>query len=609
MAVTLGSNIASIKGQRRLSETEARLRSTYERLSSGQRINRASDDAAGLAISSRLHADTRVYSRAALNASDAISLLNIADSAVASLSTIVTRIKELATQSANGVFSSKQREALNSEANALVEEYNRILSTTSFNGLNLIESKLSLNVQLGYDTLEISVGDGLSTRAAGTGTFTLQETIPGAFSNFTTLVDLDNDGDLDILDVSSGGGNPMYASLNNGDGTFASRITTMVGACNQIATGDVNNDGYADAIVTTSAANVLLLIGNGDGTFQAPQSIAVGATTRFAQLADMDRDGNLDLVSVSVGEQLVYIRNGNGDGSFDAASTYSVGNREEIAIVDVNEDGWLDVFTGANGSGGTSMALNNGSGGLLASTVLDAISVGGPRDLTYGDFDGDGNIDLIFGGDDASDYAVVRFGNGNGTFQTAQAYVASSSYISVADFNNDGLDDFMAGGTVFLSNGDRTFESSLQISADLYEPRVSGDLNGDGAADVVVSNGAAGGGPVVYFNNTTLTGGLASANLLTAESSRAALDDLDETELSINAERSRIGANMSRIAAALRLMQSSQMQLEAARSRIMDIDYAQEAADLARLMALQQVEAAVLSQANLEPQLALKLLA
>src|SRR6266436_2837198 len=102
MPITIGSNISSLRAQRQLSLASDEVSQEYQRLSSGMRINKASDDAAGLAIASKLNADTRVYTQGIRNFNDGISLLNTADGAVQGLSTIVTRLKELAEQAANG---------------------------------------------------------------------------------------------------------------------------------------------------------------------------------------------------------------------------------------------------------------------------------------------------------------------------------------------------------------------------------------------------------------------------------------------------------------------------------------------------------------------------
>ena len=119
MAIKIGSNLASLNAQRRLGDATNTLSGIYEKLSSGQRINRASDDAAGLAIADELNAKGRIYTQGIRNGNDGISLLNIADSAIDALSGVVTRIRELSEQSANGTYSNQQRAALDAEAQAL----------------------------------------------------------------------------------------------------------------------------------------------------------------------------------------------------------------------------------------------------------------------------------------------------------------------------------------------------------------------------------------------------------------------------------------------------------------------------------------------------------
>ncbi len=170
MSIKIGSNIASIQAQRRLGETTSSLGKIYERLSSGQRINTASDDAAGLAIANDLNSKNRVYTQAIRNGNDGISALNIADSALENLTSVVTRIRELAEQSANGTYSNKQRAALDQEAQALKAEFFRISKTTTFNGVKLFDGSLGsgLRLQLGYGvegSINTSVGGAIGTGA------------------------------------------------------------------------------------------------------------------------------------------------------------------------------------------------------------------------------------------------------------------------------------------------------------------------------------------------------------------------------------------------------------------------------------------------------------
>jgi flagellin len=152
--IGIGSNIASLKAQRRLSEGTSALTKSYEQLSSGQRINQASDDEAGLAIATALNSRAKVYGQAVRNANDGLSLYAIADSAVSSLTDINTRLQELASQAANGVYSTTQRQAMDAEAQALSQEYFRISRAAQFNGQRLFDGSMSngLTLQLGYGT-------------------------------------------------------------------------------------------------------------------------------------------------------------------------------------------------------------------------------------------------------------------------------------------------------------------------------------------------------------------------------------------------------------------------------------------------------------------------
>jgi flagellin len=156
MAITLGSNIASLQAQRRLSIATQKLGSTYERLSSGQRINKASDDAAGLAIADSLRASQRVASVAIRNANDGISTIAIADSALGEIGNVLSRLAELSQQSANGVFSVVQRSALSNEFVALSSEIERIAVTTEFNGVRLLSGSAAVVLQVGFNSTSVS---------------------------------------------------------------------------------------------------------------------------------------------------------------------------------------------------------------------------------------------------------------------------------------------------------------------------------------------------------------------------------------------------------------------------------------------------------------------
>lgn len=186
MAIALGTNVESLKAQRSLANSSSRLALVFERLSSGQRINRASDDAAGLAIADKLKADSRIATVAIRNANDGISLIAIADSALAQVNDVLTRMAELAEQSANGVFSATQRSALSNEFVALASEIERIATTTQFNGVRLLSGGATVVLQVGFDsasTAQISYsgvqGTLQSLGLAGTGSSALTFSVNG----------------------------------------------------------------------------------------------------------------------------------------------------------------------------------------------------------------------------------------------------------------------------------------------------------------------------------------------------------------------------------------------------------------------------------------------
>jgi len=150
MSINIRTNVPSLQAQRSLKNSTSSLTTAYERLSSGLRINRAKDDAAGLAIAESLKADARVANVGIRNANDGISVISIADQAIGQIGTVLGRLAELASQSANGVYANTQRSALQNEFIALTSEIERIAMTTEFNGLRLLSGGGEVVFQVGF---------------------------------------------------------------------------------------------------------------------------------------------------------------------------------------------------------------------------------------------------------------------------------------------------------------------------------------------------------------------------------------------------------------------------------------------------------------------------
>jgi flagellin len=156
MPVSINTNLASVRGQRAMGKASEDLNKTYQKLSSGQRINRASDDAAGLAIAESLRINQRVASIAIRNAQDGVSAIAITDGALASITQILGRLAELSQQAGNGSYSTTQRSALQLEFETLGSEIERIAATTVYNGVSLLSGSQVINFQVGFDSASTS---------------------------------------------------------------------------------------------------------------------------------------------------------------------------------------------------------------------------------------------------------------------------------------------------------------------------------------------------------------------------------------------------------------------------------------------------------------------
>lgn len=186
MGLRVNTNVASLNAQRNLFNTGVKLGKSLEKLSSGLRINRAGDDAAGLAISESLKSDIRALQQASRNANDGISMVQTAEGSLNEISTIAIRLRELAEQAANGTVGSSERAFLDSEFQALISEITRITDTTEFNGTFLLngtggtvdiqvgiaagaQNQIALNFAGDVDAASLGLADESLTGATGAG--------------------------------------------------------------------------------------------------------------------------------------------------------------------------------------------------------------------------------------------------------------------------------------------------------------------------------------------------------------------------------------------------------------------------------------------------------
>lgn len=285
--------------------------------------------------------------------------------------------------------------------------------------------------------------------------------------------------------------------LGNGDGTFQAPVNYALGnGPVSVVTGDFNGDNKADlALAKYSSNNVAVLLGNGDGTFQAAVNTAAGTHPTSVTVGDFNGDTKKDLAVANQGSNNVTVLLGNGNGTFAAAVNYATGTGPtSIATGDFNGDTKADLAVANSLSNDVSILLGNGDGTFGTATSFAAGT--GAYGVTVADLNGDTKPDVAVANYTSNDVSIL-LGNGDGTFQAAVSYSAGTGCYAVttADFNGDGNKDLaIANGgsdnvSVILGNGDGTFQAATNYTAASGVVSVAtADLNGDGMADLAATN-------------------------------------------------------------------------------------------------------------------------
>lgn len=571
----INHNIAALNTHRQLSANTANTNKNIEKLSSGLRINRAGDDAAGLAISEKMRGQIRGLDQASRNAQDGISLIQTAEGALNETHSILQRMRELANQSANGTNTDTDRQALQDEMNQLTSEINRIGNTTEFNTQKLLQGDGKTNLAgtngAFADTL---LASGLTTNTQATQTFETDAATAATAGQSVTFTlngqeikisfaaagangKTGTDGDRQVFNVTDNSATITLDSTTNTGTTAAADIAKALQAViekNEALKGNFTVDGSSANEVTVAAVSK----DNGGSAFGSKgniaattsdiggvtQGVASVGTTTYKQASS---DITFTVADAAAAEKLV--------------GTGLTINDQQIEFYDATKGAYTGKALGVNISG----AAN-------ATDVVQAI------------------VDTL--GDKL-----------NGVKLTGAAGVLT---VTATDAKGE------AGNGIKVSNGgvQKNFETSFQIGANTGQSMSL--AIGDMRSSALGITGKA--GDEGFTKENTVTNGTndvkgeAALNISSKEGASAAIAILDKATATVSSERSKLGAVQNRLEHTINNLGTASENLTAAESRIRDVDMAKEMMQQTKNNILAQAAQAMLAQANQQPQGVLQLL-
>lgn len=388
MPLYINTNISSLNAQRQLMKSGEELDKSMERLSSGMRINSASDDAAGLAISNRQTSQIRGLNQAVRNANDGISLIQTAEGALQESTNILQRMRELAIQSANGIYGDADRSTLDAEVQQLVEELDRIATTTSFNGQNILDGTLGkVDLQIGSQANQTI---GFQIQAVDADTLGMGSLSADVVSSEVALMSASGL-------VGSGNGLSEQDILINGQaiGALASGSTmqTLLDNINENVTGvtastvvELTMSSVGTGVVGSAGTNITLV--KNDGTSIVVNVANTESLEEFAEKVGTESGG---VLSATVGDDGKLSISGENAAYLSISDSTTIGGTTTkfAQIVLTSDTG--DEITIERGATGTLTDLDNlgfretDSGGVIESVGLVPSSGGASEALAVGD--------------------------------------------------------------------------------------------------------------------------------------------------------------------------------------------------------------------------------
>ncbi len=343
----------------------------------------------------------------------------------------------------------------------------------------------------GKPDLVVGASDLAVFRGHGDGTFSAsQDYMESGSGFFPAIGDLNHDNKLDVV-TGKANGSSISVHLNKGNGTFhGPRNFNLSGnqTAGKLLAVDVNEDGYRDLVLN---GNVML--GNGDGTFRPPMAVASLADPEV--VGDFNNDGIPDLITFGKSDSAMVVLLGNGDGSFQFVGNFDTGGPPAYATLgDFDGDGNLDAAVLNNNNPGNVAILFGNGDGTFQSPVTYPTSQPFTWFVISGDFNNDGKLDLIVGS--SQNTMNLLLGKGNGSFKAPKVINAAGCFAADPDLNGDNKLDIVLVGcadagvndtvTVLLGNGNGTFKTPANYPAGVSGLFKVHDVNNDGGLDLII---------------------------------------------------------------------------------------------------------------------------
>ena len=615
----INTNVKSLVASNAINMNDSRLSQAMQRLSTGSRINAAKDDAAGLAIGTRMDAQIRGIKMGIENANTANSLLQTAEGAMDVVNSALQRMRELAVQASNGANTDQDRAALDIEVQQLKDQIDTIASKTTFNGINLLDgsfkNKLMLIGDKAADVMSLSVGS-VNTASLGASAplskgVMVSGRVNASSADFPTSNILINGTAINAITANSSA--PAGGTKD---------IADVVAAINSSNLG-VSASAFNEVVAETKGSGVsaagkiqITVTANDTGTKTV---ISLGATTSLDDvvkqinlqggeatvLAKLNDQGKLVLYNNS-GATISLIGDSVATNDSDPTGLAAMGFDSTLTSIKFN--GFMKVASdnGSNFSveidGGTAAnytalgLANINSEGVVTGGKITGSSVITPADWTPGSLSING-VDIWY------------TGVGNDITETGgTAQTTANEIVRIINKFSDRTG--VTAGLAFDSDGDpsltlkSTDNSPIQI-------KLSETFKGAGNKFGLVETNVA---AADYDTNPGSLAGyaggksVAAMDVLSQSNALNAIAVLDGALNMVSVHRANIGAYQNRLQSSINNLSNMVTNTEASRSRIMDADYATETTNLARSQIIQQAATAMLAQANQSAQTVLTLL-